>query len=73
MRFRIGSGLIVLNLLVIALMLIIIFATSSDSYNVFRIILGLPLMFFTPGYALIAVLFPREEGVDVFERLALSL
>jgi len=72
LRFRIGSGLLILNLLVIALMLAIIFAPSSESYNVFRIILGLPLMFFTPGYALIAVLFPKEEGVDVFERLALG-
>ena len=72
MRIRIGSGLILLNLLVIALMLVIIFSPSSDSYNALRIILGLPLMFFSPGYALIALLFPREEGVDIFERLALS-
>ncbi len=72
MRFKIGSGLIALNLLVIALMLVIILSPSSDSYNVLRIILGLPLMFFTPGYAVVALLFPKEEGVDVFERLALS-
>jgi len=72
LRIKIGSGLILLNLLVIALVLVVIFSPSSDSYNAFRIILGLPLMFFSPGYALVAVLFPREGGVDVFERLALS-
>ncbi|MFC1847040.1 DUF1616 domain-containing protein, partial [Chloroflexota bacterium] len=60
------------NLLVIALMLVIIFSPSTEPYNVLRIILGLPLMFFTSGYALVALLFPKEEGVDVYERLALS-
>ncbi len=72
MRIRIGSGLFLLNLLVIALILVVIFSPSSSSYNVFRIILGLPLVLFSPGYALVAALFPKREGLDIIERMALS-
>ena len=72
MRFRIGSGLVALNLLIVALMLVIILAPFPESYNVLRFILGLPLMFFSPGYALMAALFPREGGIDALERLAIS-
>ena len=72
MRFRIGSGLIVLNLLVIVLMLVIILVPFSESHDALRIILALPLMSFSPGYAFIAFFFPREGGIDPFERLAIS-
>jgi len=37
-----------------------------------RIILGLPLVLFLPGYALIAALFPRKDDFDAIERVALS-
>jgi uncharacterized membrane protein len=37
-----------------------------------RIILGLPLVLFLPGYALIATLFPRKDDLDGIERVALS-
>jgi uncharacterized membrane protein len=37
-----------------------------------RIILGLPLALFLPGYALIATLFPRKDDLDGIERVALS-
>ena len=37
-----------------------------------RIILGLPLVLFLPGYALIAALFPRKDDLDAIERVALS-
>ncbi|MHC1569764.1 MAG: DUF1616 domain-containing protein, partial [Candidatus Syntropharchaeales archaeon] len=35
-----------------------------------RVILGLPLILFFPGYALIAALFPAREDLDMIERLA---
>ena len=37
-----------------------------------RIILGLPLVLFLPGYSLIATLFPRKADLDGIERVALS-
>ena len=37
-----------------------------------RIILGLPLVLFLPGYASIAALFPRRDDLDGIERVALS-
>ena len=37
-----------------------------------RIILGLPLVLFLPGYSLIAALFIRKDDLDGIERIALS-
>ncbi|MGB2842094.1 MAG: DUF1616 domain-containing protein [Halobacteriota archaeon] len=37
-----------------------------------RIILGLPLVLFLPGYSLITALFPRKDDLDAIERIALS-
>lgn len=42
------------------------------SETVFRNILGLPLVLFLPGYALIAALFPAKADLDGIERTALS-
>jgi uncharacterized membrane protein len=38
-----------------------------------RIVIGLPLLLFFPGYTLIAALFPRKGSIGLLERLALSL
>ncbi|MCK9580517.1 MAG: DUF1616 domain-containing protein [Methanoregula sp.] len=37
-----------------------------------RIIFGMPIVLFIPGYALIAALFPAAEDIDGIERVALS-
>lgn len=37
-----------------------------------RVILGLPLVLFLPGYSLIALLFPRRAELDTIERIALG-
>jgi len=37
-----------------------------------RVLLGLLLVLFLPGYSLIAALFPRRDDLDGIERIALS-
>ena len=37
-----------------------------------RVLFGLPLILFVPGYVLIAALFPRDDDLDWLERVALS-
>jgi uncharacterized membrane protein len=68
LRIKIGNELLPLNLLVILLIVAIIFTPSV----VLRIVLGLPFVFFFPGYALTAALFPKREGLGGIERIALS-
>ncbi len=46
--------------------------TPGLSETVIRNILGLPLVLFLPGYALIAALFPAKSDLDGIERTALS-
>jgi uncharacterized membrane protein len=47
--------------------------TPVLSESFIRTILGLPLVLFLPGYALIAVLFPTKTGLEGIERAALSV
>lgn len=46
--------------------------TPGISETMLRNILGLPLVLFLPGYALIAALFPEKSDLDGIERVALS-
>jgi len=43
------------------------------SGSLIRTALGLPLILFLPGYALIAMLFPEKSGLEGMERIALSV
>ncbi len=68
MRIRLQNELPLVNILAILLIIIIAFLPS----NVLRIIVGLPLVLFFPGYTLLAALFPRRNALDSIERVALS-
>ena len=68
MRARAWTDLVLVNLLVLVLVIVIL---SSPS-NVLRIILGIPIVLFFPGYILMAALFPRKAPIDNLQRVALS-
>ena len=68
MRIRLQNELLLLNALVILLIVIVTLFPS----NVLRIILGLPLALFFPGYTLVAALFPSKNALGGIERVALS-
>jgi uncharacterized membrane protein len=68
LTIKIKNELLPLNLLVIVFVVAIILFPS----NILRIVLGIPLVLFFPGYTLMAVLFPRRERVGSMERVALS-
>jgi len=68
LRIKMGSGLLPLNLLVIVLIVVVILVSSG----ILRIILGLPVVLFFPGYVLVLAIFPKKEGMGGIERIALS-
>jgi uncharacterized membrane protein len=68
LKIRLGSGLLLLNILATILILIISFVPS----NIVRIMLGIPFVLFCPGYVLMLALFPRKHTVNGVERIALS-
>lgn len=68
MRIKLHNGLPLINIL--AALLIIVIALIPS--NVLRIILGLPFVFFFPGYALISALYPSKKSLSTFARIALS-
>ena len=68
MRIRISDGLLPLNLLAVLL----IAATIVFPSSILQIILGLPFVLFFPGYAMMAALFIRKEGMGGIERVAMS-
>ncbi len=68
MRIKLQNGLLLINILAVLLIIIITLSPSS----VLRVILGLPFVFFFPGYALITALYPAKKSLSTFARIALS-
>lgn len=67
------SGSRDLQIAVIYVILTVIFVLVSPlNTTPIRTMLGIPMVLFLPGYALIAALFPRKNDLDGIERLALS-
>lgn len=57
--------------IVVILMVLSVFTPHINTTPI-RTILGIPMVLFLPGYALIAALFPGKKDLDGIERLALS-
>ena len=68
MKIRIPKTLFIIDILVLLLILSIVIVPASA----IRIILGVPFLLFSPGYVLVAALFPRKTEMDAIERMALS-
>ncbi|MDY0387989.1 MAG: DUF1616 domain-containing protein [Methanolobus sp.] len=67
---RIPADIILVIALALLTDLFVLVPFLSDSP--IRIVLGLPMVLFLPGYALIAALFPGKDDLDGIERIALS-
>jgi uncharacterized membrane protein len=65
------SDLLLVAGLVIFTDIFVLIPVLSGSF--IRTALGLPLLLFLPGYALIAMLFPEKGGLEGMERIALSI
>ena len=68
-RIKVRNELLVINLCSFVLILII----SILDVQALRIVLGLPFLFFFPGYTLVATLFPKKSDLGAIERVALSV
>ena len=68
MQIKTKHVLYVINALSLILILIIAFLPI----NVVRIILGLPMVLFFPGFVLLAAFFPRKGELEGTQRFALS-
>ncbi|MCK4731654.1 MAG: DUF1616 domain-containing protein, partial [Methanophagales archaeon] len=68
LSFKTGRDLVLINVLSVLLILVIFLFPNSPA----RILLGLPFALFFTGYVSISALFPRQEELDIIERLAFS-
>jgi len=66
----IPSDMLFVMIFVIMTVIFILVPLLSNTWV--RTVLGLPMVLFFPGYALIAALFPKKDDLDGIERTALS-
>ena len=66
----IPSDIFIIIAYTILTVIFIVVLPLSDTW--IRTVLGLPMVLFFPGYALIAALFPKKGDLDGIERIALS-
>lgn len=67
---NIPNDIIIVIVFTLLTVIFIVFPPLSNTW--IRTILGLPMVLFFPGYALIAALFPGKDDLDGIERVALS-
>ncbi len=67
---RVNNRTIILILVAVTLLLFPVAALTSGAL---RIILGLPVVLFIPGYILLAALFPDRDSLSGIERITFSL
>ncbi|NOQ33541.1 MAG: DUF1616 domain-containing protein [Methanosarcinales archaeon] len=67
---RLPRDLTLVILLTLSCMLFVLIPPLNETPV--RVVLGLLLVLFLPGYSLIAALFPGKEDLDSIERIALS-
>lgn len=70
MRKNIPSDLLIV--LIWTMMTFIFVMVPIFQNNIIRTILGLPMVLFIPGYALVVALFPKKDDLENIERIALS-
>jgi len=70
MRVKFEKDLLFINSCSLVLILIITFLSDIQAL---RIILGLPFLLFSPGYALLAALFPYRNQLQSLTRISLSV
>ena len=68
MNINLRNELLYINVLVVLFIII----TLLIPLDAIRIVLGIPFVFFCPGYVIIVALFPRKEQLDTIERIVLS-
>ena len=68
--YRLHVDMLTILLWTISTIIFIITPIFKD--NIIRTILGVPLVIFIPGYILTTALFPKENDLDLIERISLS-
>ncbi|MFC2020024.1 DUF1616 domain-containing protein [Chloroflexota bacterium] len=68
-RTKLQYELLIINLLCVLLIIAIVFSPT----HIIRTLLGFPLVFFSTGYSLLALLYTRRNDLSLFSRIVLSI